>query len=534
MVYTRVAAGVVNTSSADLPRLRGAPGRMAAAVETFDVLILGAGAAGLGTARRLADTGGPLRVAVLEARDRLGGRTQTVTATTGAGIDDGVGRQAGVPAGGHVVELGAEFIHGETVSTWALLSRYGLTANDGGNARACFVERGGRVEPATGEMAAALNTAVWGLGEPAGRWAAAQPAGTDPDAVDAEAAGLLPGPGRALTAEDAQLLRNAAAEMIGADLDDVSMAAFLGRAPPPDVEQAQTPEREEGSGPAEKTQFRLDSGYTELWRRLAADLDVRLGVAVTSLQRQRDGTVRVTTAPAAAVDGSGARLVETVYAARRVVVTAPLAVLQRRAIGFEPALPAPKQAAIDGLGAGQCAKVVLTFKEAFWPREMSFLFTARPSQILWQPAEGHSGAAAAASTTITAFFAGRDCKRLVAAGEAAAVASVLADLEAMFRRPGLRNELVHGHFQNWSADPWAGMAYSYSPPGSVGMRAELGRAEWAGALCFAGEATSETSHGLVNGALDTGYRAAEEVLAGLGVAVGAEAEAAVGSARQRL
>ena len=36
---------------------------------------------------------------------------------------------------------------------------------------------------------------------------------------------------------------------------------------------------------------------------------------------------------------------------------------------------------------------------------------------------------------------------------------------------------------------------------------------------------------MVNGALDTGYCAAEEVLAGLGVAVGAEAEAAVGSAR---
>ena len=63
------------------------------------------------------------------------------------------------------------------------------------------------------------------------------------------------------------------------------------------------------------------------------------------------------------------------------------------------------------------------------------------------------------------------------------------------------------------------MAYSYDRPGSSGLRAKLASPEFDGALSFAGEATSESDYGLVNGALDTGVRAANEVLSGLGIVV---------------
>ena len=190
-------------------------------------------------------------------------------------------------------------------------------------------------------------------------------------------------------------------------------------------------------------QFRLDAGYSELWRRLAADLDVRHGVAVTQISQLPDRSLRVVTAPASAVDGTNpdslaaAALDEKVYIAQRVIVTVPLAVLQRDAIAFEPALSAPKQRAIAGLGAGQCAKVVLTFEEAFWPQDMSFLFTARPSQIIWRPSEGHSGTGAERSTTITAFFAGRDCKRLAAGTYATTRFVSLKRAKCSFLRPNL-------------------------------------------------------------------------------------------------
>src|SRR5690242_17278680 len=71
-----------------------------------DVLVIGAGAAGLAAARALADT---RQTIVLEARDRIGGRVWTDRAF------------ASIP-----VERGAEFIHGERADTWALIRSAGL------------------------------------------------------------------------------------------------------------------------------------------------------------------------------------------------------------------------------------------------------------------------------------------------------------------------------------------------------------------------------------------------------------------------
>lgn len=75
-----------------------------------DVIVVGAGAAGLAAADELLRQGA--RVLVLEARERVGGRCFTRRM---AGVD--------IP-----IELGAEFIHGEAEVTYALLRRAGLRA----------------------------------------------------------------------------------------------------------------------------------------------------------------------------------------------------------------------------------------------------------------------------------------------------------------------------------------------------------------------------------------------------------------------
>ena len=72
----------------------------------IDVLILGAGMAGLSAARTLAERG--LRVCVLEARHRVGGRILSQKVE-----------------GGGTVELGAEFIHGRAPELWALIDEAG-------------------------------------------------------------------------------------------------------------------------------------------------------------------------------------------------------------------------------------------------------------------------------------------------------------------------------------------------------------------------------------------------------------------------
>src|SRR5688572_11475750 len=77
-----------------------------------DVLIIGAGLAGLTAAARLSAEG--LRVTVLEARARAGGRVHT--------LSDGNIR---VP-----LESGAEFIHGDVKELDDLLCRSGVTTED--------------------------------------------------------------------------------------------------------------------------------------------------------------------------------------------------------------------------------------------------------------------------------------------------------------------------------------------------------------------------------------------------------------------
>ncbi len=79
---------------------------------SYDVVIIGAGAAGLAAAAELAASG--LRLLVLEARDRIGGRVWTRN-------------EAGLPP---PVELGAEFIHGRPPVTFALMRKAGIAAVD--------------------------------------------------------------------------------------------------------------------------------------------------------------------------------------------------------------------------------------------------------------------------------------------------------------------------------------------------------------------------------------------------------------------
>ena len=92
-----------------------------------DVIVIGAGAAGLAAAACLVGAG--RSVVVLEARERIGGRIWTRT-------------EPGLPA---PLELGAEFIHGASPATFALLARAGRAAMDTPDVH--WRERNGRLEP---------------------------------------------------------------------------------------------------------------------------------------------------------------------------------------------------------------------------------------------------------------------------------------------------------------------------------------------------------------------------------------------------
>ena len=90
-------------------------------MQSPDVIVIGAGAAGLAAADELSRKGA--RVLILEARDRIGGRCWTRR----------------IPGLTIPVELGAEFIHGEAKVTHALLKRAGLTAIESVRAQRALV-----------------------------------------------------------------------------------------------------------------------------------------------------------------------------------------------------------------------------------------------------------------------------------------------------------------------------------------------------------------------------------------------------------
>jgi len=306
----RAAGGLFDDGSAAIPPPAAGPvGR---------VIVVGAGMAGLAAAQGLRAAG--VDVVVLEARERVGGRTWTAD------------------LGGVPVDLGAAWIHtpdGNPMSEVASLAGVGVAPAD-------------PTDP--------TKLSGW---DPQAGWLSA-PELALPLAVTQTFYGALPdlraalGPGASLADAIPAFL---ASIPLAPEHPDYPRAAFALRLVGEQFE----------SGPAEDIALAWygdatiayggidvfpDGGYGPLVAWLAADVDVRLGEPVEAIA-VGDGGVVVTTA-AGAYEGSHA------------IVTVPLGVLKAGAIAFDPALPPAKQAAIDALGFGNFEKIVLRYDEAFW------------------------------------------------------------------------------------------------------------------------------------------------------------------------
>ena len=124
----------------------------------FDIAILGAGVAGLAAGRVLARSG--LRIALIEARTRVGGRVFTTQVSDCAGT------------GAIPVELGAEFVHGLPAETWKLLREAQLDTYEIDGANLCSTN--GRLQ-----LHDEQREGGFAVLEVMRRWLAAQPPGCD-------------------------------------------------------------------------------------------------------------------------------------------------------------------------------------------------------------------------------------------------------------------------------------------------------------------------------------------------------------------
>ena len=419
-----------------------------------DVLVIGAGMAGLTAARELVRGG--LSVTVVEARDRIGGRVHSVRDFCG-----------------QPVEAGAEFIHGRGAATWTEVRAAGLAVRLCPLVRNTMFNAGGATRWLPWTL---LHPSAWpGLG-----LLRALRRIDPPDQSAREYLERRRYRGRARIFAEMTLTGH-----LPGSLDEIGMLGLLGDG----VLHLET-----------GLNHRVAEGYDRVPGFVGRGLDVRLGFATELVQRSPDGVV------VTAADGRQ-------LAARAAVCTLPVGVLRSDTVRFVPELPQAKRAALEHIVMGPVVKVLLRFAERFWPHWLATLACGRgPVTLYWPVFHGDDDK----SPVLTAYATGPRAALLARVGEQEAVDIALADLARLLPKADPRRLLVDARRIDWAGDPWARGGYTFLRPGGAGARARLAAADTS-PLFWAGSATASSPiAACVEAAYLSGLRAAREVSAWLG------------------
>ncbi len=436
-----------------------------------DVVVVGAGAAGLAAARSLASKA--LRVIVLDARDRDGGRAWSQSS---AGMS--------APA-----ELGAEFIHGPAKETRALLCDAGIEAIATGG-ELWVRDEGGDVHQMDDDDFVAAESIFEGI----------RALGGD-ETVD-----------RYLHRFDGDIAMQraaAAARMFveGFDAADPADASALAIA-------------DEWRSGVDFASARPRGGYGPMFDHLrsecvAAGVHMRLSSPVRRIAWDT-GSVDI--------DVQGAPEDSRTIRARAAIVTLPVGVLRHRGdeteVVFQPELPAVKRTALASIEMGHAVRVVLKFRTPFWERVRDGRYRdAGFFRCVGQRFPTYWTQMPSRSDVLVAWAGGPKAVAWGAADPDERIDHAINGLGVLFAEPALvRAEFERGFTHDWGRDPFSRGAYSYVTVGGGNAR-DILAAPVAGTLFFAGEATANDGQGgTVNGALETGERAAREAMVSLGVA----------------
>jgi hypothetical protein len=247
--------------------------------------------------------------------------------------------------------------------------------------------------------------------------------------------------------------------------------------------------------------FLLDDSYLNILDTLFFNPilgDIQYNKQVTSINYEGVNTV------VNCADGSS-------YLTDKVIVTVPLSILKENIISFTPALPVEKTEAITALQMGAGMKLILKFSSAFWGDDVQDLTMDGYTSFIWAPGMGKTGATDA---VLICFIMGENAEYMSGLGEGA-VDVALAELDALF--DGAATATYTDHFiSDWGKAPFVKGAYSFPAPNTYFTETDTTRIDLGKPvdckLFFAGEATSNNHPSTVHGALETGVRAAAEVL----------------------
>lgn len=365
--------------------------------QKYDVIIIGAGAAGLMAARELLNAG--KSVLIIEAKDRCGGRIHTIT-------------DSGFPL---PVELGAEFVHGNLPITKQLMIEADLKWQkvEGSywqNSMGKWFQNESRI-PDEEKVLQALQDIKEDI-----------PVSHFLNSYFADEPTVKEG------------VRNYIEGYYAGDIKKVSTLALR--------EELEESDEEE---------YRIEGGYKNIIDFLAKSIEkkgssIEFKTPVTAIEWQTSSVI--------------VKADTRIFLARKVLITVPLGVLLAHTISFTPNLP-QLQTSLDQLGYGAAIKIVLSFENSFWQqdskrKDLSMLFSEEIIPTWWTqyPKEVPvlTGWVAGGQAKNLVFFK----KEVLLEKALQSIANIF-----QLSLKDIKEQLKGWHVNNWNKGPYARGAYSY-------------------------------------------------------------------------
>lgn len=414
------------------------------ATNEADVIIIGAGIAGLAAARTLVDLG--YEVIILEATSKIGGRVQT-NWSLGAPFEVGAGWIHG-PKGNPISEL-ADKVSAKTFITYD-------------DDFLVFSPDGQRQDEATiFEKQKSLRELLSKVD----------------DAFDDDQSLL-----RAIKRVSPKSLKDPILKWMmsaylefdtGGALDELSALYF----------------DEDGSFDGEDVI--LTDGYYALLAPLMQGLDIRLEHGVTLVEYEA---------------GAGASIYvgDEEFEADFVICTCPLGVLQSDTVEFDPPLPAKLRKSIGRIGMGNVTKAALKFDQVYWPDDVQYFGLMSEDKGRWNYFLNYR--TFSEQNILLGLSVGSYPEHIEAQPDEVIIDDVMDTIRTMFG-PDVPMPIDY-KISRWSQEPFTKGAYSYSKFGCKPADFDAFKAPVRETLLFAGEHTDFEFHGTVHGAYLSGLNAA--------------------------